>query len=154
MKARAAAAEAAQKKEDKENNSDEKSSANNEGDAPGNVYGSVKEDFLKQPFKNADNAFREAMNLLAQDDWEKKCHGMNIIRRMCVYHEDVCVSNIHAIVLALVQEVKNLRSQVSRFALLTFGDLFSNLRRNMDVDLDIAVKTILAKNGETNDFIR
>ena len=79
---------------------------------------------------------------------------MNIVRRLCVYHEDVTVSNIHAIVLALVPEVKNLRSQVSRFALLTFGDLFSNLKRYMDVDLDIAVKTILQKNSETNDFMR
>ncbi len=104
---------------------------------------------------------------------------MNIIRRLSVYHEDLTVNNIHAIVLALLQEVsllfyyiillefflfiiikpiikkvKNLRSQVSRFALLTFGDLFSNLKKYMDVDLDIAVKTILAKNGETSDFIR
>lgn len=79
---------------------------------------------------------------------------MNFIRRLSVYHEDVTVNNIHAIVLALVAEVKNLRSQVSRFALMTFGDLFANLKKFMDVDLDIATKTILNKNSESNEFIR
>ena len=46
------------------------------------------------------------MNNLSQDDWEKKCHGMNIIRRLSVYHEDLTVNNIHSITLALLQEVK------------------------------------------------
>ncbi|RMZ95708.1 hypothetical protein BpHYR1_050751 [Brachionus plicatilis] len=114
----------------------------------------VKEDFVKQPFKNPESAFKEAMNYLSQDNWENKCNAMNIIRRLSVYHEDIVVENIHPIVIALVQEVKNLRSQVSRFALVTFGELFVNLKKNMDVDLDIAVKTILQKLSETNEFIR
>lgn len=119
-----------------------------------NVYGPVKDEFVRAPFKNADQALRDCLNLLSQDDWEKKCHGMNVIRRLSVYHEDLTVSNIHAIVLALLAEVKNLRSQVSRFALMAFGDLFGNLKKFMDVDLDIATKTILQKNGESNEFIR
>jgi hypothetical protein len=114
-----------------------------------------------------------------------------------VYHEDLVVTNLHTIVVALLQEVsflfllchrtgnfcpssprspchtltinhqwpiefrlklsskvKNLRSQVSRFALTTFADLFTHLKRYMDIDLDIAVKTIMQKNGESSDFIR
>lgn len=47
-----------------------------------------------------------------------------------------------------------MRSQVSRFALMAFGDLFANLKKFMDVDLDIAVKAILQKNSESNEFIR
>lgn len=111
-------------------------------------------EIVKQPFKNAEAAYREAMSLIAQDDWEKKCQAMNIIRRLSAYHEDLTINNIHTIVLALVAEVRNLRSQVSRFGLITFGDLFSHLKKNMDVDLDISVKTILQKNAETNDFIK
>jgi hypothetical protein len=119
------------------------------------VGAGVKEDFVQQPFKNPETALREAMSNLAQDeDWEKKCHGMNIIRRLVVYHEDTVVSNIHPIILALVQEVKNLRSQVSRFALIAFGDLFVKLKKVMDVDLDLTVKNVLQKNAESNDFIR
>ena len=70
------------------------------------IYGSVKEEFVRQPFKNPELAFKEAMQLIAQEDWEKKCHAMNIIRRLSLYHEDLTVNNIHTIVLALVPEVK------------------------------------------------
>jgi hypothetical protein len=51
-------------------------------------------------------------------------------------------------------KVRNLRSQVSRFALSTCGELFSNQKRYMDIDLDIAVKAIVQKNAESSDFIR
>lgn len=111
-------------------------------------------DFVRQPFKNPEAAYRDAMNLIAQEDWEKKCQAMNILRRLSYYHEDISTSNIHTIVVALCAEVRNLRSQVSRFGLVTFGDLFNNLKKNMDVDLDISIKTILQKNAETNDFIK
>jgi hypothetical protein len=33
------------------------------------IYGTVKEEFVKQPFKNAEQAFKDAMNMLAQEDW-------------------------------------------------------------------------------------
>ncbi len=132
-----------------------RSNNNNDAEYEVSVGGGVKEDFVQQPFKNAEAALREAMNNLSQDeDWEKKCHGLNAIRRLTAYHEDTVVSNIHPIILALVQEVKNLRSQVARFALITFGDMFAKLKRSMDVDLDLTVKNILQKNGESNDFIR
>jgi hypothetical protein len=36
---------------------------------------------------------------------EKKCHGMNMVRRIGVYHEDVAVANMHSLVIALLQEV-------------------------------------------------
>lgn len=37
---------------------------------------------------------------------------------------------------------------------MTFGELFVTLKKHMDVDLDIAIKTILQKLSETNEFIR
>jgi hypothetical protein len=33
------------------------------------IYGVLKEDFLRQPFKNGDVALKEALALLSQDDW-------------------------------------------------------------------------------------
>lgn len=43
---------------------------------------------------------------------------------------------------------------MSRFALFTFGDLFTNLKKYMDVDLDQATKTILQKYSESLEFMR
>ena len=53
-----------------------------------------------------------------------------------------------------VVQVKNLRSQVARFALATFCDMFEHLKRNMDIELDITVKVIILKTGESNEFFR
>ena len=33
------------------------------------IYGPVKEEFLMQPFKNPETAFKDAMALLNQDEW-------------------------------------------------------------------------------------
>ena len=33
------------------------------------IYGTVKEEFAKQPFKNPESAYKEAMNLISQEDW-------------------------------------------------------------------------------------
>jgi len=63
---------------------------------------------------------------------ETKCGAINSIRRLTLYHKDVLISNLHPIIVALLAEVKNLRSQVSRLAIVSFADLFVNLTKNMD----------------------
>ena len=50
--------------------------------------------------------------------------------------------------------MKNLRSQVARFALSTFCDMFKYLKRNMDIELDLAVKALIQKSAESNEFFR
>lgn len=50
--------------------------------------------------------------------------------------------------------MKNLRSQVARFALSAFTDMFKYLQRNMDIELDITVKTLIQKSAETNEFLK
>jgi len=51
-------------------------------------------------------------------------------------------------------QVKNLRSGVSRAAVVCLGDLFTYLRKSMDQELDNTVKVLLHKAGESNTFIR
>ena len=50
--------------------------------------------------------------------------------------------------------MKNLRSQVSRFALSTFCDMFKHLQRNMDIELDLTVKALLQKSADSNEFFK
>lgn len=50
--------------------------------------------------------------------------------------------------------MKNLRSQVARFAMSTFCDMFKHLKRNMDIELDSAVKVIIQKSADSNEFFR
>ncbi|KAJ8339609.1 hypothetical protein SKAU_G00363950 [Synaphobranchus kaupii] len=57
-------------------------------------------------------------------------------------------------VLPKIQQVQNPRSQVSRVAVATLGELYHHLRRAMDPELDWTAKTLLQKAGESNRSIR
>ncbi|NXQ63286.1 TGRM1 protein, partial [Anthoscopus minutus] len=99
-------------------------------------------------------ALAEALALLADHDWEKKIEGLNFVRCLSAYHAPILTAKLHETTLAVAQEVKNLRSGVSRAAVVCLGDLFTHLKKSMDQELDNAVKVLLHKAGESNTFIR
>uniref|UniRef100_W5MZP9 TOG array regulator of axonemal microtubules 1 n=1 Tax=Lepisosteus oculatus TaxID=7918 RepID=W5MZP9_LEPOC len=107
-----------------------------------------------RPFSKPELALNQGLQLLASDDWERKIEGLTIIRSLSQYHSDVLMSRLHDACLAVIQEVKNLRSGVSRVAVICLGDMFTHLQRGMDQELDGTVKVLLHKAGESNAFIR
>ncbi|XP_069712854.1 TOG array regulator of axonemal microtubules protein 1 isoform X2 [Phaenicophaeus curvirostris] len=107
-----------------------------------------------QPFSKPEVVLAEALAFLADDDWEKKIKGLNFVRCLSAYHATVLTAKLHETSLAVTQEVKNLRSGVSRAAVVCLGDLFTHLKKSMDQELDNAVKVLLHKAGESNTFIR
>ncbi|XP_031213379.1 TOG array regulator of axonemal microtubules protein 1 isoform X2 [Mastomys coucha] len=107
-----------------------------------------------RPFSKPEIALTEALRLLADEDWEKKMEGLNFVRCLAAFHSDLLNTKLHETTFAVVQEVKNLRSGVSRAAVVCLGDLFTNLKKSMDQELDIAVRALLHKAGESNTFIR
>ncbi|XP_031969160.1 TOG array regulator of axonemal microtubules protein 1 isoform X2 [Corvus moneduloides] len=107
-----------------------------------------------QPFPRPDTALAEALALLNDQDWEKKIEGLNFVRCLSAYHAPILTAKLHETTLAVAQEVKNLRSGVSRAAVVCLGDLFTHLKKSMDQELDNAVKVLLHKAGESNTFIR
>ncbi|MBN3314518.1 TGRM1 protein, partial [Atractosteus spatula] len=107
-----------------------------------------------RPFSKPELALNQGLQLLASDDWERKIEGLTIIRSLSQYHSDVLMSRLHDACLAVIQEVKNLRSGVSRVAVVCLGDMFTHLQRGMDQELDGTVKVLLHKAGESNAFIR
>uniref|UniRef100_A0A670HM02 TOG array regulator of axonemal microtubules 1 n=1 Tax=Podarcis muralis TaxID=64176 RepID=A0A670HM02_PODMU len=107
-----------------------------------------------RPFPKPELALSEALHYLAEDDWYKKIEGLNWIRCLSAYHPDVLTAKLHETSLSVVQEVKNLRSVVSRAAVVCLGDLFNYLKKSMDQELDNTVKVLLHKAGELNTFIR
>ncbi|XP_046334281.2 TOG array regulator of axonemal microtubules protein 1-like isoform X4 [Haliotis rufescens] len=107
-----------------------------------------------KPFRDADGALREALKKIGQDDWEVKMEAINLLRRLTIHHPETLSGQLHTVILAIIAEVKNLRSQVSRLAITCLAEMFSNLKRQMDQDLDNTTKCLLAKSGESNHFIR
>ncbi|XP_054469760.1 TOG array regulator of axonemal microtubules protein 1 isoform X2 [Anoplopoma fimbria] len=106
------------------------------------------------PFSKPDLALTQSFNLLNSEDWEKKIEGLNFMRSLAHYHSDTLQGRLHDVCLCLIQEVKNLRSSVSRVALCTLGDLYTHLEKAMDQELEGTVKALLQKAGECNAFIR
>ncbi|MEE6492442.1 hypothetical protein FKM82_016578 [Ascaphus truei] len=101
-----------------------------------------------------ESSMTDALRLLADDDWEKKIEGLNLVRCLSALHSDVLIERLHDMRIAVTQEVKNLRSSVSRAAIVCLGDMFTHLKKNMDFELDNCVKVLLHKAGEPNIFIR
>uniref|UniRef100_A0A1A7XBY7 Family with sequence similarity 179, member B n=1 Tax=Iconisemion striatum TaxID=60296 RepID=A0A1A7XBY7_9TELE len=106
------------------------------------------------PFSKPDLVLTQSFNLLSSENWEKKIEGLMFLRSLAYNHSDTLQGRLHDVCLSLIQEVKNLRSGVSRVAVCTLGDLYTHLQRAMDQELEATVKALLQKAGESNAFIR
>nr|XP_057947049.1 TOG array regulator of axonemal microtubules protein 1-like isoform X2 [Doryrhamphus excisus] len=106
------------------------------------------------PFSKPDLALLQSFELLSSDHWEKKIEGLKFLRCLAQYHSDILQGRLRDVCLSLIQEVKNLRSGVSRAAVCTLGDLYMHLQKAMDQELEGTVKALLHKAGESNAFIR
>ena len=49
-----------------------------------------------------------------------------------MHHPDVLQPSFHSVTLAVLNEVKNLRTQVAKLAVIALGDLFTSLKKTMD----------------------
>ncbi|KAM6181245.1 TOG array regulator of axonemal microtubules protein 1 isoform 2-T2 [Erethizon dorsatum] len=114
----------------------------------------IMDSLALRPFSKPEVALTEALRLLADEDWEKKIEGLNFIRCLAAFHSEILNTKLHEANFAVVQEVKNLRSGVSRAAVVCLSDLFTYLKKSMDQELDTTVKVLLHKAGESNTFIR
>ncbi|XP_076840873.1 uncharacterized protein LOC143485362 [Brachyhypopomus gauderio] len=105
-------------------------------------------------FSDPDLALAQSFSLLSSDDWEKKIEGLMFIRRLAQHHSDVLGSRRHDVCIVLIQEVQNLRSAVSRMAVVSLRELYSSLQKGMDQEVEATAKVLLHKAAESNAFIR
>ncbi|XP_031672437.1 crescerin-like protein che-12 [Oncorhynchus kisutch] len=77
--------------------------------------GQIKNQARLQPLSNPEQALTKTFKLLhsPSDDWEKKIEGLTSLRVMAQNHMDILMPKLHDICLAIINEVKNLRSAVS-----------------------------------------
>lgn len=97
--------------------------------------------------------------------------GMLAISRLATFHPYILAKELHTVVLALVYEVRNLRSSVARSAIYTLGDLLVKMKKQIEPvsqelvsgrefeclfrqDMDVIASALLAKCGENVLFIR
>ncbi|CAL8295340.1 unnamed protein product [Gadus morhua 'NCC'] len=107
-----------------------------------------------RPFAKPELAMTQSLTLISSENWEEKTEGLMVLRSLAQNHGDTLRPRLRDVCLALVQEVKNLRSGVSRVAVCTLGVLYCHLQRDMDKEVDTTARALLHKVAESNAFMR
>ncbi|XP_064257922.1 TOG array regulator of axonemal microtubules protein 1-like [Passer domesticus] len=96
----------------------------------------------------------EALSLLGSDDWEMKEKGLYNIKHLAGSHSEVLLCRLHDVCLAVTNEVANLRSKVSYSAIVTLGELFVTLKKNMDSEVDEVARVLLQMVSNSPEFVQ
>uniref|UniRef100_A0A5F8H9U3 TOG array regulator of axonemal microtubules 2 n=1 Tax=Monodelphis domestica TaxID=13616 RepID=A0A5F8H9U3_MONDO len=107
-----------------------------------------------RPLSNPEVVLINALQWIESNDWQMKEKGLVTIRRLATCHSDILAERLHDVCLAVMREVINLRSKVSRLAISTLGDLFRTMKKNMDPEAEEIARCLLQKMGDTNEFIQ
>jgi len=106
------------------------------------------------PWAKPDEALAKALEQLAGEDWEKNVDGLLAVLRLVTHHPETIMVEYKSTTQLLLKQVKNLRSQVGRAAVHVMAELFVQLKRSMESDLEKIALPLVLKTGETNRFLR
>nr|XP_054509300.1 TOG array regulator of axonemal microtubules protein 2-like [Agelaius phoeniceus] len=99
-------------------------------------------------------SLQEALSMLGSDDWELKKKGLFNITRLAESHAAVLLCRLREICLAVTSEVTNLRSKVSYSAIVTLGELFAILKKDMDSQVDEVAPVLLQMVWNSPEFVQ
>ncbi|XP_077032441.1 TOG array regulator of axonemal microtubules protein 2-like [Agelaius phoeniceus] len=105
-------------------------------------------------FSDPQQSLQEALSMLGSDDWELKKKGLFNIPRLAESHPEVLLGRLREICLAATSEVTNLRSKVSCSAIVTLGELFAILKKDMDSEADGVAAVLLPMVWNSPEFIQ
>ncbi len=107
-------------------------------------------------FKRPASAYKLAKRDLKSEQWQTEVDGLDALVRLVRYHPDLILDDLKYVVGAVLHECKNLRSQVTRAAVQTFGLMFEHLGRQMEElkAMEDVASMLFTKTADTNRFIR
>ncbi|XP_058691735.1 TOG array regulator of axonemal microtubules protein 2-like [Poecile atricapillus] len=98
-------------------------------------------------------ALLKALSLLGSDDWELKEKALSSIGQLAGSHSEVVLCRLREICLAVTSEVSNLRSKVSYAAIVTLGELFAALKKDMDSEVNEVAQVLLPMVWNSPEFL-
>ncbi|XP_058701159.1 TOG array regulator of axonemal microtubules protein 2-like [Poecile atricapillus] len=98
-------------------------------------------------------ALLKALSLLGSNDWELKEKALSSIQQLAGSHSEVMLCRLCEICLAVTSEVSNLRSKVSYAAIITLGELFATLKKDMDSEVDEVAQVLLLMVWNSPEFV-
>ncbi|XP_027767182.1 TOG array regulator of axonemal microtubules protein 2-like, partial [Empidonax traillii] len=85
---------------------------------------------------------------------ELKEKGLLNIKCLATSHSKVLLCRLREVSLAVTKEVTNLRSKVSHSAIVTLGELFVTLKKDMDSEVDEAARVLLQMVWNPPEFLQ
>ncbi|KAF1750992.1 hypothetical protein GCK72_017544 [Caenorhabditis remanei] len=96
-----------------------------------------------------------ALKKMANDEWSEKVDGLNMISTLSETQPKQVADNLKDVIIAILNECKNLRSSVSRVAIVTIGTVGQNLNSKIDMEMEKICAVLLTRAGDvSNAFIR
>jgi hypothetical protein len=107
-----------------------------------------------RPSDNPDGCMRSLLGKLGSSDWAEQMDALNNVRVLAIYHASATLlPQLHAVVRAVLVVVDNLRSNLSKSALMSLTDMLKYLKTAMDPELDHVVIVCVKKCADTAGFI-
>ncbi|RLV71443.1 hypothetical protein DV515_00017445, partial [Chloebia gouldiae] len=85
---------------------------------------------------------------------ELKEKGLFNIKHLAWSHSEVLLCRLRDVCLAVTSEVTNLRSKVSYSAIVTLGELFVTLKKDMDSEVDEVARVLLKMVWNSPEFVQ
>ncbi|TMW56635.1 hypothetical protein Poli38472_006645 [Pythium oligandrum] len=106
-----------------------------------------------KPLPNAKQDAAKIVQTLQNEDWEVVFEGLNLVRRLAAHHTKFLEENLHAVVKEIVAQVPNLRSSVSKNALLALESMCAAYGKLLDADVDRILAILLKRCTDSNTFV-
>lgn len=124
----------------------------------GSAFGSQEPRYLEpHELTPVANPKQEAATLVSKiscpDDWVTNFEALTTVRRLAAHSPGFLEDKIHAVVAAILAQVVNLRSTVSKNALLALDSMSAAFGRSMDGEVDAVVPLLLKRCGDSNQFV-
>ncbi|XP_066427335.1 TOG array regulator of axonemal microtubules protein 2-like [Molothrus aeneus] len=105
-------------------------------------------------FKGSKRNSKSAPSTYSLYPKELKEKGLFSIQHLAGSHSEVLLCRLCEVCLALTSEVTNLRSKVSYSAIVTLGELFVTLKKDMDSEVDEVARVLLQMVSNSPEFVQ
>ncbi|XP_059185571.1 TOG array regulator of axonemal microtubules protein 2-like [Centropristis striata] len=107
-----------------------------------------------QPLTNPMESLSACLEPLPSDDWMQKINDLKTIQALAQHHSKTLKPKLHEVCLVVIEQVNNLRSAVACAAMNTLAELYVNMQKAMDPEVEGTGRVLLLKLAQTtNAFI-
>lgn len=98
-----------------------------------------------QPSQQPKKDLQRVLKIFEKPEWPEIFDSLNLLRGLSLHHRDLLVASgsLQFITRAVSKQMDNLRSAVSKNAILTVCDMFTGLGRQMDPEVPTIISVLL-----------